>query len=103
LEIVFARKDDRLLHRWMEEVAPGFGARPNLSGMCPVRTQSPFFKVKPRPAHFLRKPLKPLAKNIRQVCRLFPPSGAQWFHARKSNNNRALFPPVPLHAPFSNH
>jgi hypothetical protein len=38
------------------------------------------FSVKPPPAHFLSKPLKALAKIIRQVCRLFPPSGAYSFH-----------------------
>jgi hypothetical protein len=44
---------------------------------------------KPLPAHFPRKPLKTRRKNIPQVCRSFPPFGAQWSHDLRTDDRRA--------------
>jgi len=49
--------------------------------------------VKPHPAHFLLNPLKPLAKNFRQICRLFPRSAHNRSMVESTQSvRRAVFP-----------
>src|SRR5580698_2184212 len=57
--------------------------------------------VKPLPAHSLRKPLKSLAKNIHQVCRLFPRSAHNRSMVEPSQSvRRAVFSAKKLHARY---
>ncbi len=62
------------------------GGRPRLRG------------VKPESLHFARNPLKTRPKFFSQLCRSFPPFGAEWSHDRQAeiDAQRSTSRPQPL-------